>query len=90
MAAVAMSHAINANLLRRWVIEAGERRCTAASAVKALSPPRDAFIALPVAAKVAPGEPIRIEVRRGTLTVSVQWPSSVLHECGIWLREVLK
>ena len=28
-----------------------------------------------------------IEVRRGSLAVSVQWPSSAMHECCIWLRE---
>jgi hypothetical protein len=31
-----------------------------------------------------------VEVRRGTMTVSVQWPSSAVHECALWLREVLK
>jgi hypothetical protein len=34
--------------------------------------------------------PITVEVRRGTMTVSVQWPSSAVHECAMWLREVLK
>jgi len=90
IAAVAMSHAVNANLLRRWVVEAEEQDGRARSSVEALASPREGFIALPMAAKVAADTPIRIEVRRGTLTVSVQWPSTGLHECAIWLREVLK
>jgi transposase len=90
IAAVAMSHSINANLLRRWVIEAKDQGGTRTGSVKALPSPGDGFIALPVAGKVAADTPIRIEVRRGNLAVSVQWPSTALHECVIWLREVLK
>ena len=83
-----MARAINANLLRRWVVEA--ERSEAVTAPKALPFPSEAFIAVPVQAKPAGNTPIRIEVRRGALTVSVQWPSSAMHECAIWLREVLK
>jgi transposase len=90
IAAVAMLHAVNANLLRRWVVEAEEQDGRARRSVKALASSGDAFIALPVAANVTADTPIRIEVRRGSLTVSVQWPSTGLHECAIWLREVLK
>src|ERR1700691_1929244 len=70
IAAVAMSHAVNANLLRRWGVGAEERSGGARSSVEALASPREGFIALPMAAKVAADTPIRIEVRRGTLTVS--------------------
>jgi transposase len=85
-----MSYSVNANLLRRWVVEAEEQNGTVRGSVKALASSGDAFIALPVAPKAAADTPIRIEVRRGALTVSVQWPSTELHECAIWLREVLK
>jgi hypothetical protein len=34
--------------------------------------------------------PITVEVRRGTMTLSVQWPRSAVQECAMWLREVLK
>lgn len=89
IAAVALSRSVNANLLRRWVAEA-ERQDSAAGSPEALPSPRDPFIALPVPTKAAVDKPIRIEVRRGALTVSVHWPSSALHECALWLREVLK
>jgi hypothetical protein len=29
-------------------------------------------------------------VRRGAMSVSVQWPRSAMHECSIWLRDLLK
>jgi len=86
IAAVAMARSLNANLLRRWVVES-ER---AERAPLALPSPREAFVAVPVPSTAADNTPIRVEVRRGALTVSVQWPRSAMHECGIWLREVLK
>jgi transposase len=90
IAAAAMARAINANLLRRWVVETERAEEMARSAVKALPAPSEAFVALPMPAKATDKAPIRIEVRRGALTVSVQWPGSAMHECALWLREVLK
>ena len=90
IAAVALERAINANLLRRWVVEAERAEGGRSSAPKALPAPSEAFIALAVQPTPAENTPIRVEVRRGSLTVSVQWPRSAMHECGIWLREVLK
>lgn len=92
IAAAALERSINANLLRRWVIEA-ER--TEASRLAPAKPAmevagRESFIALPLPAQPADDTPIRIEVRRGTMTLCVQWPRSAMQECSIWLREVLK
>ena len=90
IAAAAMSRSLNANLLRRWVVQA-ERAETASIVPKALSTPRaESFVQLPMPTRSSESPPIRVEVRRGSLTVSVQWPSSAMHECAIWLREVLK
>jgi transposase-like protein len=90
IAAAAMARLINANLLRRWVVEA-ERAEAAGLVPKVLSAPRtESFVTLPLPARSGESPPIRVEVRRGTLTVSVQWPSSALHECAMWLRELLK
>ena len=91
IAAAALERSINANLMRRWVIEA-ERADASASVAPKPAPTilKESFIALPVPSRAADDTPIRIEVRRGTLAVSVQWPSSAMHECAVWLREVLK
>ncbi|WP_338440393.1 hypothetical protein [uncultured Aquabacterium sp.] len=35
-------------------------------------------------------EPIRLELRRGASTVSLQWPATAAAECGAWLREWLR
>ena len=89
IAAAALERSINANLLRRWVVEAERAEARTLPAPKPLPAPSEAFVALPVLPK-PDNTPIRVEVRRGALTVSVQWPRSAMHECGIWLREVLK
>lgn len=90
MAAVAMAHGINANLLRRWV-HATARPPTHATAA---SGNPVGFIALPMpAASVPPGasgDPIRIEVRRGTTVIAVTWPVSAADACAAWMRELLR
>ncbi len=94
MAAVAMAHGINANLLRRWVCQSGDgpraESDTSASA-KAL---RDTFIPLALPALVpsadAAAREIRIELQRGATTVKVNWPADAASECAAWMRELLR
>ena len=91
IAATAMARSINANLLRRWVAEA--ERAQAASLVvpkRVAATEQGSFVALPVPVSSIDDIPIRIEMRRGTMTLTVQWPRSAIHECSIWLREVLR
>jgi transposase len=89
-AAVALAHSINANLLRRWVKEAGRTKGSAVRRVPVAVSDPEAFIALPMGTKAASGPPIQIEVRRGPTTVIVQWPVAALQECSLWLRELLR
>ena len=43
---------------------------------------------LAIAAKpVAATAEIRMELRRGTSSVTVMWPSELTNDCGAWLRE---
>ena len=94
MAAVAMSRSLNANQLRRWVVEA-ERAAEAPRGnpqPKALPPPIEAQRFIPIAVeKSAHADPrIRVEIRRGATVVSVEWPPSAAHECVEWLSGFLK
>ena len=90
MAAVAMAHGINANLLRRWVRERAQQR---GDAVAANDKPVG-FIALPMQVPSVPpapsGEPIRIEVRRGATIIAVTWPAGAADACAAWMRELLR
>ena len=93
-AAAALERSINANVLRRWVVEAERGEHLSATPRSLPSPPgpspKGSFVALPMLPKTVDTTPIRVVVRRGTMTLSVQWPSSTAHECAMWLREVLK
>ena len=89
VAAIALSHGVNANLVHRWLkqAEAGRGALTPSSSEPA------SFVAVPipgagVAAMAA--QPIRLELRRGAASVSLQWPTSAAAECGAWLREWLR
>jgi transposase len=98
-AAVAISHGMNPNVLRRWIKESesgsepsveGRRPITATES----SPP---FVALALEAALGPPpEPassapdLRIELQRNGITVSVTWPASRGAESAAWVREVLR
>ena len=95
IAAIAMSRGVNANLLRRWVVEA-ERTGTPSMDPRVERPARTpaiegspAFVPVALAAKSDDGS-IRLEVRRGTSTVVVQWPASCAQVCAMLLRELLR
>ena len=88
MAAVAMAHGINANLLRRWV-HAAALPMAESTTDKVTEP--GGFIALPMPqACHTTTEPIRIELRRGSTTIAVTWPATSADACAAWMRELLR
>ena len=96
MAAVAMAHGINANLLRRWVHEAEMKpsevvRADVMDGAKAQEP-KTVFlpVSLPAPAPPAQAADIRIELQRGPTTVTVTWPAGAASECAAWMRELLR
>jgi transposase len=92
MAAVAMAHGINANLLRRWVCERAVRPGLITLADASKPAVSQAFIplTLPAATSDEPGPEIRIELQRGATAVKINWPTSAAGECANWLRELLR
>ena len=90
VAAVAMAHGLNANLVRKW-----RHTATGGMMPAALSPVNKnsrEFVALALVAQgaaMSPGD-IRIELRRGATTMSIHWPVQGAGECAAWLREWLK
>jgi transposase len=86
IAAVAMAHGVNANLVHKWRARAVKRQDTAVTA------PNVSFVPVPLQAVGMTPEAteLRIELRRGPMTATVNWPMSSIAECAAWLREVLR
>ncbi len=98
IASVALSHGLNANLLRRWIQDddpnyVGKRRQGSAY-INDTAPSGTLPAFLPVnfpAAQPTPksaGQCIEVEVQKGNTTVKVKWPLQASHSCLIWLREI--
>ena len=101
IAAVALAHQLNANLLRRWVQEArdqdgGQRHDdsrTDRGVPSMVTVPTLVPVTLQVPeteALVATETEIRVEVRRPQGTVQVTWPASQAAICAQWLRDLLR
>lgn len=90
VSAVALSHGLNANLVRRWMKAAAAKgRILELSVLKPSVTPTAAF--LPVQLQAAkPAADIRIELRRGGATVVVSWPVHEAAACGRWLHDWLR
>jgi transposase len=94
IASVALAHGLNANLLRAWITK--HERAAATSVEAATSgntAPADVkhgFVPVTVAPERKRDENIRVELRRGTTTVTVVWPIGAATDCATWLRELLR
>jgi len=90
-AGVALANGINANVLRRWVAEAGIEK--SAELKTTVSDAReDAFVRIAGAASQAPAasQSVRIELRRGEVSVVLEWPLSHVSQCATLLAAVLR
>jgi transposase-like protein len=105
MARVAMAHGINANLLRRWVVESTGQAlrpvvdsASATSGVDAAPLPvvqheharPPRAEFVPVNVKPAARSDLHIEIERGDVHVKVTWPIDAGHASAAWLRELLR
>lgn len=88
VAAVAMANGVNANLARRWVVDAGRRGDGVVARTAGGAP--SGFVPVQLAGVHTPAPDIRIELRRGTTTINVSWPCAAASQCALWLREVVR
>ena len=88
-AAVAMAHGVNANLARRWVLDA-ERRGGSLLVRAANSAVPTAFVPVQLPPAQAVPTDIRMELRRGPIAISVSWPCAAASQCAAWMRELLR
>lgn len=83
IAAIALSHGINANIVHRWVRERGE------------SVKRQEFLPVPLSPASSSagddaGAVIEIELRRGGAVASIRWPLQGAGACATLLRDWLR
>ena len=102
VAKVAMSHGVNANIVHGWLNLAREAgQCSAASASASAAvrtqtqflPVMLAAVAPQTAATSAvavPPSSIKVEVRRGAVTMKLTWPAAAAVDFAAWAREVLR
>lgn len=91
IAAVALSRGVNANLLRRWVREAELHMTPNTPMIQArleATPPTPAPF-VPLQRPTPVFKDIRVELRRGSATVSVSWRSKLLAS-ALWIKELLR
>jgi transposase-like protein len=99
VASVALANGLNANMLRRWVLDAERTDAMACSGqgvvgVGALAATSSlpAFVAVQMAsAPSSSTEPdIYIELKRGPTTIIMRWPAGLASACASCLRELLR
>ena len=94
IAAVALAHSLNANMLRKWVIDAenslpAKSKKAPAEVIEDVAMPAPTFVPLALPAQTVEGE-IRIELQRGGTTVTLVWPAGAARECAAWLSDWLR
>jgi transposase len=80
VAGVALSYGINANIVHKWRRLAGTAPLPAARFVP---------VALPAPTRAEPSD-IRMELRRGAMTMTITWPTAAAGQCAAWMRELLR
>ena len=88
---VALAHGINANIVHRWLHE--DERAALLLRAQSFVPVtlEQASAALPAVKGGSSATPdIRIEVHKGSSTITVNWPLEGAASCAAWLREWLR
>ena len=92
-AAIALANGLNANMLRRWVVESSQGRNSQLATIA--KPPLTALANsdfIPVKFDPAPSAQvadIRIELQHANTAIQIHWPMAASNQCAQWLREVL-
>ena len=99
IAAVALANGLNANMLRRWVVEgervgsmtvSGHRALGVSATAGASGLPGFVAVQMPTSAAASAEPDIHIELTRGPTTILMRWPASLAGACATWLREMLR
>lgn len=90
VAAVALAHGLNANLVRRWIKESTERLPVTRPMAKRVVEP---LTVVPVSIASAEGrgdEAIRVDIRKAGTAVQLAWPATRVAELSELLKDLLR
>lgn len=101
IAALALHHGMNANVLHRWLKEHARSSCHPIAlrdpaGAAPTSTPTPEFLPVqlprqrPVQATQQTPPVIRIELRRGATTMEMTWPITAAPDCAAWMRQLLR
>ena len=86
VAKVAMAHGINANIVHRWRKLAREGSGSMMGKSLEFVPVAVAPVAMPTTRE----QDVEIELRRGSLSMKITWPTSAAADLATWTRELLR
>jgi transposase len=98
IAGLALQHAMNANVLHRWIKEheCQGRHQQAPGGQLAIATPAagPGFVAvqlpeLPEQTQTKDAD-IRVELRKGATAMTITWPVAAAPDCAAWMRELLR
>jgi transposase len=93
VAAIALRSGLNANVVYRWLSEdvsPGDAGVGSHAAVTIRSSAEFMLVQLPLPMAVPPSTDIRMELRRGACSVTVNWPVQCAGDCAAMLRDWLR
>jgi transposase-like protein len=92
-AAIALANGLNANMLRRWVVEScqgGDYQIAKLPTPLASGRANPGFIPVKLVSPVPVLQAdIRIELQHARGAIQIHWPIGASSQCAQWLREVL-
>ena len=88
VAKVALAHGINANVVHRWRQLLREGKPSPPSISSGFVPV--SFASTPTAPGSAADRDIQVELRRGAIAMTINWPTSAAAEFTAWTRELLR
>ena len=83
---MALACGVNANLRRRWVREA---ELLPVKALRSPAPALATLVPVQLLDPVASNGDLRLELRRGVMTITLAWPMAAAAECASGMRELL-
>lgn len=97
VAALALSHGMNANVVHRWLKEHARTGChqlkgleTSPTVTPSVAPVAFVQLPLPAAAAEPERQSIEVELRKGALTLRVTWPASLALDFAHWTAALLR